>query len=1178
AEVRALHLSKRIETLVTVHNYYRHEVDRGFQKLLEFALGEHFIGDALPALPPGVTDLYLLRTELAKKPNLTASQKAQDPHWQYLERSLYMDFQKLDNLLDIQQRHLLQDPASPNLPNAWQLAYQYLEEAFLRKQSAQRQRALRQIYSENPDPKLGYVAMLQEAFGDPSPGDSLPEYGTEAPTPELLFAHLKSDRAAEKQSAEKYLRDEWSLSPEDFLRIHPMLAGGAPTELEWETITSLVEAAEREQRRIQATKPQREVVGRLYASTNPQEELAFGNQDASHPVWPLFGNDQAPQAQMGLRLASPNLSLSAGHRQIDVYLSLLPDSISADAQWLLDALPDQKSPVIQPSLWVNETGHVPEAYQLRFGHFLFGDPLGQWSATIQNQVLTLNEGPEAFQLLTQVILLDHEGTLWQPQVERGDTDYGAITLVQLPAADRPALRPALAPGKMAVYRRGQVFTHALHFQAEFSVDAPPLVPEAEQPVPELRLWFDPEFTPLEPAETFSWPGLVPLLRDVCLQQIRMEVSVADLPLTAASSDQQELDTQKPFLPFEEPCLPGNSFFFTHPEIASKRLDLLGVDLDWMQAPGDFAEYYQSYPALQGQPLVGAPSTITARLRLQDHNAPFDVWEELELFPAHRDRSPTWAVTLTDALKRRYPTHQYRYHAVDPAATVRAHRRYFSLEYTGDSFGESHYEIANLRFFQTLTTAAPDAVLVKPPEPYVPRLKQVKLMYTASQYWGPDAEALDPHLEVQYLTPFGTRALGEAGNTHLLPYYHAEGESYFCLRGARPGETLSLWFQLADGSGDPDVPKPTMEVEYPTADGWSPLPPQRILRDSTHGLAQTGLVYLQLPTTLHATPELPNTGYWLRIRLLRYAAAVPAAIAVRTHGLLARLAPGSYAADHYLRPLPAQQITELEDAPFEVATIEQPYSSTHGQSAETEEHLYLRASERIRHKQRALTAWDYERLVIDQFADVYKVRCLTADHTRLESPGAVRVVCIPDLRGKTPFDPLQPKLTEARLAQIANYLQQYTPPSALLQVANPQYVSVKARFAVRLLPGYEPTVSVEQLHQAVKQYLAPWAFEEGYEITFGGELYANSLVGFVESLPYVDYVARVRLFRREIGDKYTAIADTDGMYRVEATEPDSILVSAPSHDIDLIGDAGYALSRFEGIDHDKIELDFQVGDD
>ncbi|HAA17079.1 MAG TPA: hypothetical protein DCE41_37345, partial [Cytophagales bacterium] len=285
-----------------------------------------------------------------------------------------------------------------------------------------------------------------------------------------------------------------------------------------------------------------------------------------------------------------------------------------------------------------------------------------------------------------------------------------------------------------------------------------------------------------------------------------------------------------------------------------------------------------------------------------------------------------------------------------------------------------------------------------------------------------------------------------------------------------------------------------------------------------------------------------------------------------------------AASHYERPLPAESISQLEEGPISVREVVQPFYSSHGLPQELPEAMYIRAGERIRHKNRALTQWDYERLVINQFANVYKVRCLSSDHIAVEEPGLVKVVVIPDLRGKTPFDPLQPKLPSSQLASIQNYLEQYCPPSANLQVVNPRYVQVRVRFAVRIRPGYSEELSQEELQTAVKRFLSPWAFEEGHEITFGGEIYANALVGYVETLPYVDYVARVRLFSSESGDKFLAVRDTDGMYRVSASEADQILVSADSHDIDLIGDAGYELSSFAGIEHDKIELDFQVGDD
>ena len=50
-----------------------------------------------------------------------------------------------------------------------------------------------------------------------------------------------------------------------------------------------------------------------------------------------------------------------------------------------------------------------------------------------------------------------------------------------------------------------------------------------------------------------------------------------------------------------------------------------------------------------------------------------------------------------------------------------------------------------------------------------------------------------------------------------------------------------------------------------------------------------------------------------------------------------------------------------------------------------------------------------------------------------------------------------------------------------------------------------------LVQELIEYLSPWAFESGKDITFGGRIYKSVLLQFVEKRPYVDYVTSFKMY-------------------------------------------------------------------
>ncbi len=70
-------------------------------------------------------------------------------------------------------------------------------------------------------------------------------------------------------------------------------------------------------------------------------------------------------------------------------------------------------------------------------------------------------------------------------------------------------------------------------------------------------------------------------------------------------------------------------------------------------------------------------------------------------------------------------------------------------------------------------------------------------------------------------------------------------------------------------------------------------------------------------------------------------------------------------------------------------MKQPFQSFDGKHAEVGKEFYTRVSERLRHKGRAITAWDYEHLVLDRFPGIYKVKCITHAEPECNCRSAVK---------------------------------------------------------------------------------------------------------------------------------------------------------------------------------------------
>jgi hypothetical protein len=310
------------------------------------------------------------------------------------------------------------------------------------------------------------------------------------------------------------------------------------------------------------------------------------------------------------------------------------------------------------------------------------------------------------------------------------------------------------------------------------------------------------------------------------------------------------------------------------------------------------------------------------------------------------------------------------------------------------------------------------------------------------------------------------------------------------------------------------------------------------------------------------------NYWLKFSIEKDADGINDLLAVNTQGIEAVMVEDGY---HWR--IPSGTIKTTVEHNVAVKKIDQPYPSFGGRKEEDDRFFYTRISERLRHKQRAITCWDYERLVLQQFPEIYKVKAIPCDHEYSK----VRLIVIPQLEKSSGIDPLQPRLPQAQLDNIQAFVNQYCSAFSSVSVLNPRYQHVKVRVSVRFKSGYNETVYRRHLNDEIKKFLSPWAFSGPHEIVFSSEVYANAVVNFLDKQESVSYVVGLKLFTSFNGEDFVFVPPTDekNTNRVEAIAQDVILVSAEQHEIDIINDDRIDYDDLSGVGYMKIELDFKI---
>ena len=464
---------------------------------------------------------------------------------------------------------------------------------------------------------------------------------------------------------------------------------------------------------------------------------------------------------------------------------------------------------------------------------------------------------------------------------------------------------------------------------------------------------------------------------------------------------------------------------------------------------------------------------------------------------------------------------------------------------------------NVQSYSVVTGAVPVAT--------PPALRSVSLTYTAYDNITFSAGDFNGRSNYFYhLEPFGFRELNPAltkDNINLLPVFDMDdatpndngGELWIGLNNAKPDETFSLLFQVSDGSANPLKEMTEADWFYLSNNNWLPLATQSVT-DQTNNLTRSGLVIINVPGDATTSNTRADNGLiWIKTVVQHDTDAVCDLIAVNANGARAQFVQDISKNIQFTKAIPPNTISKPSVPDAAIKKTLQPYNSFDGRVQETDDQFYLRVSERLRHKRRAITAWDYERLTLQYFPQVFKAKCISHTGFVLDEKtntqrysetlaGQVTVITIPDLTGLINANPLRPYTSIGLLTEIENYLKGITSPFVKLHLCNPQFEEVQFEFSVTFRENYDITFYTAQLNKEIEQFLTPWAYGNPHAIQFGNTIEKSVVLNFIEERYYVDFVTCLTMNHIILRDGATILEARYNIDEAAATTARSILVS------------------------------------
>jgi hypothetical protein len=661
------------------------------------------------------------------------------------------------------------------------------------------------------------------------------------------------------------------------------------------------------------------------------------------------------------------------------------------------------------------------------------------------------------------------------------------------------------------------------------------------------------------------------LQNLIIQTVQIKVAVSDITSLTLESDGGALNPKKPFFPFGPLPAVGSHFSVGYSEALGKNLTEVSLQVQWQAVPPDLAKYYSDYSV----PDLKDNHYFTAAVSFQGLGSRQFYPNRVNLFSKSNASLPQ---TLT-----------FQVGTPSSVPTPSAGMKVYALHSAARSWTKAAAEkmILKNQFLQPARSAVPESLpgllmlslekdflstvyrqkLIlfarenKPlHEPYTPVIQNISFGYQANSGEVKISSATlsdfsSDTIQFYHISYFGQmrehayqrRQFPFLASTSvtLLPTYSHEGELLIGFTSLSPGDSVSVLFQVAEGSANPELPQQQLDWFVLCDNYWKPLSRREVVLDTTNQLLTSGVITFVIPP--EATTDntiLPGDRLWLKAAIAQNVTAVCQLIDVAANAVEVQFRHPDTNPQHLLTALPKGRIIKLKNGLPEVKAVHQPFASFGGSPEETEAAFYVRQSERLRHKNRCLSAWDYERLILEAFPNVHRVKCIP--HAREGcwlAPGHVLLVVIPDLRNQNAPDPLQPKVDANTMSRITDYVRQHCGLQVQLKVKNPLYQQIKLDFRVKFQPGKEFNYYSRTLEQALIQFLSPWAFTPERDIYFGGKVFKSVLLDFVEDLEYVDYVTDFKMFSFTGTDRNRL-----DLNAVQANTPDTILVSSQTHTV------------------------------
>lgn len=874
----------------------------------------------------------------------------------------------------------------------------------------------------------------------------------------------------------------------------------------------------------------------IYAAPVANSRDGLGQRfENKYDTWPIFGEEQEykPQddlnmvdAKIGWAFSSPVLHLAEGNRTITIRLDFIPESTRIFKRLVYDVynkVNDERAPG-EPKKIIQEVFYERIFNQLDKSRnfFIYLSGAREWIEVDPNTIAVKAVG---------------DGDWVYDSEVPPETNIQAINALEI-SFKLPVSAPAITN-----YNPEQLDGHT--------------------------------FDTLDPVIQFvlndkKQPYIFSFLQAVELQTVQIHVKVDKCKNINVEDPSGVWYNNKSIYPFSQIPKRGMQCRIVAPELFKKHLTKVDINIQWDNIPETVKDFVANY-ANYKDPLH--PADLKVQIgALSNYEIEMD-YDDALLFPLFTTTEGDPKIhEMTELDKSHFSLTREAINMLQIVpnydlentlfSTVDLDTGYFVIELI-EPRNALYANIYQNEVQEALNKNIEDPTSQKkfPSEPVLPFIKNVTLSYEAEATFNVAFGDMYKAEKIFHIHPFGLETVYENSSpirSYMLPKYTDDGYLFIGLKDVNAPETFTMYFQLSSEDTKEQTIKTVPKIEwfYLTENRFVPFEDSKIIFDTTYGFTESGIIKLRLPFAINGSNTIIDEDLsWIVVKVNGDVDKLCKAMYVAPNAVLAKWQFDEEQNERLLTRIQEEEIKDFYVSHPEIREIYQPFESFGGRTPETIKEYNCRVSENIRHKYRAVTHWDIERIILDQFPNVLQVKTIShlsdpldkegykkqayvfadegenVEYNGLKHADGVKVVVVPTQdefkRVKTP------KLSLHRLLQIQQYVSTLTTTFMNIEIKNPQYEYVRVVANVKFIENYNNGLTLNRLFEDINRYIAPWLTDDTADVKIGGSINENVIQNYIKGLPYVKFLTKFSILH---------IIEEDGLFKIQDTAMEQDIVS------------------------------------